>query len=205
MAQAHSLDLRKRIVNAVEKGSSACAAVKRFDAGPMAAISWMKRRREACRLEPRKRGHGKQPVLDRHDAFPLDPVTAKADMTLEGRHGGAGHGRWPGLGGGVFLLHLKRFPVPSLRPGGIVIMDNLNARKIKGAREAIEAAGAKLRFLHPCSPGFNLVENIFAKLKALLRKRRRNWMNPSRACSRPLPQAADCANCFAAAGCANRN
>ena len=84
MAQANSLDLRKEVVNAVGKGSSACAAAKRFDAGPTAAISWMKRWREADGLAPRKRGHGKQQILDRHDAFLLNPITAKADMTLEG-------------------------------------------------------------------------------------------------------------------------
>ena len=84
MAQAYSLDLRKKAVNAVEKGSFARAAAKRFDAGPAAAAGWMKPWRGTGGLGPRKRGHGKQPTLGRHDAFPLDPVTAKAEMALEG-------------------------------------------------------------------------------------------------------------------------
>ncbi len=49
-------------------------------------------------------------------------------------------------------------------------MDNLPAHKPRGVREAIERAGAVLRFLPPYSPDFNPVENAFAKLKALLRK-----------------------------------
>ena len=57
-----------------------------------------------------------------------------------------------------------------LRPGGIVIMDNLSTRKAKGAREAIEGTGAELRFPPSCSPDFNPIENVFSKLKALLRK-----------------------------------
>ena len=83
VAQAYSLDLRKMVVTAVGKGSSARAAAKRFDAGQRATV-WMKRRHEAGGLEPRKRGHGRQPILDRRDAFLLALITAKADMTLEG-------------------------------------------------------------------------------------------------------------------------
>ena len=48
-------------------------------------------------------------------------------------------------------------------------MDNLNAHKVKGVREAIEAAGAQLRYLPPYSPDLNPIEQAFAKLKALLR------------------------------------
>ena len=55
-------------------------------------------------------------------------------------------------------------------PGGMVIMYNLSTHKIKGVREAIEATEAQLLFLPPYSPDFNPIENIFAKLKALLRK-----------------------------------
>jgi transposase len=60
--------------------------------------------------------------------------------------------------------------VPELRPGDIVIMDNLAAHKVEGVREAIEAQGAELRYLPPYSPDLNPIEQAFAKLKALLRK-----------------------------------
>ena len=59
---------------------------------------------------------------------------------------------------------------PELRPGDIVIMDNLAAHKVDGIRTAIEARGAELRYLPPYSPDLNPIEQAFAKLKALLRK-----------------------------------
>src|SRR5205085_413760 len=58
----------------------------------------------------------------------------------------------------------------SLDPAKLVIMDNLSSHKIRGVREAIEAAGASLLYLPPYSPDFNPIEQAFAKLKALLRK-----------------------------------
>jgi len=57
-----------------------------------------------------------------------------------------------------------------LRQGDIVMMDNLASHKVAGVRQAIEAAGAKLRYLPAYSPDLNPIEQLFAKLKALLRK-----------------------------------
>lgn len=57
-----------------------------------------------------------------------------------------------------------------LRAGDLVVMDNLSSHKVAGVREAIEAAGATVRYLPPYSPDLNPIEMIFAKLKALLRK-----------------------------------
>lgn len=59
---------------------------------------------------------------------------------------------------------------PSLRPGDIVVCDNLSCHKVAGAREAVEAAGAQLLHLPPYSPDLNPIELAFSKLKALLRK-----------------------------------
>ena len=59
---------------------------------------------------------------------------------------------------------------PALRPGDIVVMDNLAAHKVAGIRQAIEAAGARLFYLPPYSPDLNPIENAFAKLKAHARK-----------------------------------
>jgi transposase len=64
----------------------------------------------------------------------------------------------------------RAYIVPILRPGDIVVMDNLPSHKVVGIREAIEAAGAELRYLPPYSPDLNPIEQFFAKLKALLRK-----------------------------------
>ena len=58
----------------------------------------------------------------------------------------------------------------TLRPGDVVILDNLSSHKVAGVREAIEAVGATVRYLPPYSPDFNPIENLFAKLKTLLRK-----------------------------------
>jgi transposase len=62
--------------------------------------------------------------------------------------------------------------VPTLRPGDIVVLDNLGAHRGEDIRRAIEAVGAILRFLPPYSPDFNSIELCFAKLKAILRAAR---------------------------------
>jgi len=74
------------------------------------------------------------------------------------------------MNGPAFLAYAEQVLVPELRPGDIVVMDNLPAHKISGVREAIEKAGARLLFLPPYSPDFNPIEMAFSKLKALLRK-----------------------------------
>ena len=74
------------------------------------------------------------------------------------------------MNGNAFLAYVEQVLVPSLAPGDTVVMDNLSAHKVPGIREAIEAAGATLLYLPPYSPDFNPIEQLFAKLKALLRK-----------------------------------
>ena len=68
-----------------------------------------------------------------------------------------------------FLAYVEDVLVPTLKPGDIVIMDNLRVHKIAGVRAAIEAVGAKLLFIPPYSPDLNPIEMAFSKLKALLR------------------------------------
>ena len=70
----------------------------------------------------------------------------------------------------AFCAYIEQVLVPELSPGDIVVMDNLPAHKVVGVRQAIEAAGAHLRYLPPYSPDFNPIEMAFSKLKALLRK-----------------------------------
>lgn len=70
----------------------------------------------------------------------------------------------------AFLAYIEQFLMPVLKPGDIVIMDNLPAHKGDAVREAIEAAGARLRYLPPYSPDLNPIENAFSKLKAGLKK-----------------------------------
>ena len=70
----------------------------------------------------------------------------------------------------IFVEYLRQCLVPTLRPGDIVVMDNLPAHKGEVVRQIIEAAGAELRYLPAYSPDFNPIEQGFAKLKAHLRK-----------------------------------
>jgi transposase len=73
------------------------------------------------------------------------------------------------IDGPAFLAHVEQFLAPALRPGETPVMDNLSSHKVAGVREAVEAAGAMLRYLPSYSPGLNPIEQVFAKLKALLR------------------------------------
>ena len=74
------------------------------------------------------------------------------------------------LNGAAFVAWTEQFLVPELRPGDIVVMDNLSTHKVVGVKEAIEGVGATLRYLPPYSPDYNPIEQVFAKLKTLLRK-----------------------------------
>lgn len=74
------------------------------------------------------------------------------------------------INGLSFLAYVKQCLIPTLRPGDIVIMDNLGSHKRDAIRQAIRAARAKLFFLPPYSPDLNPIEQVFSKLKTLLRK-----------------------------------
>ena len=72
----------------------------------------------------------------------------------------------------TFLVYVEQVLVPTLRPGDIVVLDNLAAHKQPEAQAAIARAGAFVRFLPPYSPDFTPIELAFAKLKAFLRAAR---------------------------------
>lgn len=74
------------------------------------------------------------------------------------------------INGERFLAYVEQILVPALRPGDIVVMDNLGSHKSQAVRQAIRAAGARLFFLPPYSPDLNPIEQVFAKLKHMLRK-----------------------------------
>ncbi len=74
------------------------------------------------------------------------------------------------MDGEIFLAYVRDFLCPTLKPGDIVIADNLSSHKVAGVRQAIEAVGATIRYLPPYSPDLNPIEQVFAKLKSLLRK-----------------------------------
>lgn len=74
------------------------------------------------------------------------------------------------INGISFLSYVEQFLVPTLKQGDIVVMDNLGSHKGAAVKAAIKAAGARLLFLPPYSPDLNPIEQVFAKLKHLLRK-----------------------------------
>jgi transposase len=73
------------------------------------------------------------------------------------------------INGPIFRAWVEQHLAPTLRPGDIVVMDNLSSHKVAGVRQVIEAAGAELRYLPPYSPDLNPIELAFSKLKKLLR------------------------------------
>jgi transposase len=123
-------------------------------------------------------------------ALRLDGMTAP--MVLDGP-----------MHGDAFLAYVNQVLAPTLKPGDIVIMDNLPAHKSRRICEAIERTGAQLRFLPPYSPDFNPIEMAFSKLKAVLRKSAPRtidalWEAIGNAIDRFTPN--ECENYFIAAG-----
>jgi transposase len=117
--------------------------------------------RDRARSPKGERAHGKVPrnrgvVTTILGALTLAGLSAV--MTVEGA-----------TSGNVFTAYVKRVLAPTLRPGNVVVLDNLGAHKVPEAREAIEAAGARLLFLPPYSPDLNPIEETWSKVKGHLR------------------------------------
>ena len=153
------------------------------------------RRGERCRA-PVPHGHWKTTTFV--GALRLEGMTAP--MILDGPMHGA-----------AFLAYIEQVLVPTLKPGDIVMMDNLPAHKPVAVRHAIEKAGAELRFLPPpgqaggrlYSPDFNPIEMAFSKLKAFLKKTAARtiqdlWKAIAHAIDTFTPK--ECQNYFNAAG-----
>jgi transposase len=107
------------------------------------------------------------------------------------------------INGIAFQAYVDQVLVPELRPGDVVIMDNLGSHKGASVRAALEAAGANLLYLPPYSPDFNPIENAFAKLNASLHKAAERsveglWNTIGSITDTFTPT--ECTNYFAAAG-----
>ena len=110
------------------------------------------------------------------------------------------------INGESFRAYVEQMLIPTLKPGDIVVIDNLGSHKGKSVRRAIRAAGAKLFFLPPYSPDLNPIEQVFAKLKTLLRKAAERtveatWRRIGALLQAFTPQ--ECANYFANSGYAS--
>ncbi len=173
-----------------------------------------------------------QPDLDPERLVFIDETWASTNMArLRGRspkgerlHTGIPHGHWrtttfvAGLrltgmvapmvldgpiNGHAFQAYVDQVLVPELKPGDIVIMDNLGSHKGRGVRAAIEATAAALLYLPPYSPDFNPIENAFSKLKPRLRKaaeRTADALWDKIGTLIPAFTPTECANFFAATG-----
>jgi transposase len=107
------------------------------------------------------------------------------------------------INGERFRLYVEKVLVPSLKPGDIVIMDNLGSHKSKAVRRAIRAAGAYLFFLPKYSPDLNPIEQLFAKLKHWLRKAAKRTAEAVCSATGEIlttVTSSECANYFANAG-----
>lgn len=74
------------------------------------------------------------------------------------------------MNGDAFQVYIEKVLGPTLRPGDIVVLDNLPAHKVAGIRQAVTARNAQLFYLPPYSPDMNPIEMAFSKLKALMRQ-----------------------------------
>ncbi|WP_369810043.1 IS630 family transposase [Bradyrhizobium sediminis] len=276
MGKPYSLDLRKRVVTAIEGGMSRNQAAKRFGVAISTAIGWMQRVEETGSVEPGQMGGHKPKAISGDHAVWLSQRLRDSDFTIRGlvaELAGRGlkvdyhsvwdfvhaeklsfkksvvagerdrpdvarrraqwtkyqgrveaerlvfidetwtrtdmaplrgwalrgrrlpakvpHGRWKTMtflaalrhdridapwfiegpiDGESFRTYVEKALLPTLRPGDIVVMDNLGSHKSKSVRQLIRSAGAKLFFLPKYSPDLNPIEQVFAKLKHLLRK-----------------------------------
>ena len=128
--------------------------------------------------------HGHWKTLTYVAALRVDGLTA--NFVLDGA-----------MNGTYFLAYVEQILAPTLRKGDIVFLDNLPAHKVLGVPEAIEAAGATLRFLPAYSPDLNPIEQAFSKLKAALRK------GAARTVTRLLKLVGRLAETLASEECAN--
>ena len=107
-----------------------------------------------------------------YSAVPFDPgenITLTMGLSL---HGVIAPLAVPGAtNGDLFREYVERVLVPELRPGNVVVFDNVSSHKVVGVREAIEAAGARLLPLPPYSPDLSPVENCGSKVKTAIRAR----------------------------------
>jgi transposase len=101
------------------------------------------------------------------------------------------------INGASFLTYVQEFLVPTLSPGDVVVLDNLGSHRGKSVRRAIRKAGAKLIFLPKYSPDLNPIEQVFAKLKHLLRRAQ------ARSCEAVLAAIAELLGAYSPDECRN--
>ena len=188
MARPYSLDLRERVVAAVRAGSACREVAATFAVAPSTVVKWCRGERLKAKVP-----HGHWQTMTFLAALRHDRIDAPC--VFDGP-----------INGESFLAWVEQSLVPTLARGDIVVMDNLGSHKSRAVRAALRSLGAKLFFLPPYSPDFNPIEQVFAKLKGLLRKVRARTLEATwRGIGALLPRfpAAECAAYLSNAGYAS--
>lgn len=141
--------------------------------------------------------HGHWQTTTMLAAIRVDGVIPEACLALEGA-----------INATVFEQYVQDMLVPTLRPGDIVVMDNLASHKGKAVAEAIEAAGTQVGYLPPYSPDFNPIEQMWSQVKALLKKakaRTQKTLYQAIGAALRTVRSSDLAHYYDAAGYATRD
>ena len=116
------------------------------------------------------RGKGGRRVVDRTPLNTPRSTTILSSIRLDGE---MAFTTFPGgTTADKFLTYLKETLIPALRPGDVVVMDNLRTHHMQAVGELLHAAGAEVFYLPPYSPDLNPIEKLWSKVKAILRKLR---------------------------------
>jgi transposase len=171
-AQALGADFEKKALHAVEQQRSDVQAARHdwHESQPQwdaARLGFLDETGTATNLTPAygraprgQRCVGKAPAGYRHTSTfvcALRTTGLAAPLVLDGA-----------MNGETFVAWVERMRVPTLRRGDIVVMDSLTSHKVAGVQQAIEAAGANVRYQPPYSPDLNPIEQVFAKLESRL-------------------------------------
>ena len=114
------------------------------------------------------RNIGKARVVDHAPLNTPKTTTVLSSIRTDGSHVTVTYAG--GTTGDRFTAYLKDNLIPELKPGDVVVMDNLRSHHVQGVHEAFEAAGIRFLYLPPYSPDLNPIEKMWSKLKAILRK-----------------------------------
>ena len=187
MAKPASTDLRKRVVLAVLAGGGYRAVARRFDVAPSSPSKWTSHYRSTVSFESGKMGGHRRPLLELHEAWIKTNMAPSRGWSQRGERlvGYAPDGRWTTMtflaalrvnvlsepyiidgpiNGEIFRADIEQFLAPTLRPGDIVVLDNLGSHKSNAVRRTISNADARIAFLPLYSPDLNPIEQVFAKI-----------------------------------------
>jgi hypothetical protein len=158
---AYSLDLRLKVLDAVDRGIPRREVVRTFGVSMPTLERYLRRRRQTGGVAPKPspgrtpstfgqapRNWGKNLTL----ICSLDAEGIGAAMSVEGATDGA-----------AFETYVRHFLAPMLKRGQLVVMDNLQVHKMRRVRELLEGAGAEVLFLAPYSPDFSPIEEAFSR------------------------------------------